>query len=107
MLGLYEVFYAGYLFLRLITAAIVIYCVLIGVIFLVVCLDRFNLETAISATVSCFNNIGPAFNAAGPAKNYAGFSDLSKLTLSAAMLLGRLEIFPLLLAVFPVTWIKK
>ena len=85
----------------------VIYCVLIGVIFLVVCLDRFNLETAISATVSCFNNIGPAFNAAGPAKNYAGFSDLSKLTLSAAMLLGRLEIFPLLLAVFPVTWIKK
>ncbi len=85
----------------------VIYCVLTGVIFLVICLDRFNLETAISATVACFNNIGPAFNAAGPAKNYADFSVLSKLTLSAAMLLGRLEIFPILLAVFPVTWIRK
>lgn len=85
----------------------VIYSVLTGVIFLVVCLDRFNLETAISSTIACFNNIGPAFNAAGPTKNYADFSVLSKLTLSAAMLLGRLEIFPLLLAVFPVTWIKK
>lgn len=85
----------------------VIYCVLTGLIFLVICLDRFNLETAISSTVACFNNIGPAFNAAGPARNYADFSALSKLTLSAAMLLGRLEIFPILLAIFPVTWIKK
>ena len=85
----------------------VIYCVLIGLLFLVICLDKFNLETAISATVSCFNNIGPAFNAAGPARNYADFSVLSKLTLSAAMLLGRLEIFPILLAILPVTWIRK
>ena len=85
----------------------VVYCVITGICFLIICLDKFNLETAISATVACFNNIGPAFGAAGPAKNYADFSVLSKLTLSGAMLLGRLEIFPILLALFPVTWIKK
>lgn len=85
----------------------VIYCVITGVCFLMICFDKFNLETAISATVACFNNIGPAFGAAGPARSYAEFSDFSKLVLSAAMLLGRLEIFPILLAVSPVTWIKK
>ena len=85
----------------------VIYCVLSGGIFLLICLDKFNLETAVSATVACFNNIGPAFNAAGPTRNYADFSDFSKLVLSGGMLLGRLEIFPLLLAISPVTWIKK
>ena len=85
----------------------VIYCIITGGCFLLICLDKFNLETAVSATVACFNNIGPAFGAAGPAQNYAAFSDFSKLVLSAAMLLGRLEIFPLLLALSPVTWIKK
>ena len=39
--------------------------------------------------------------------SYAGYSDLSKLVLSAAMLLGRLEIIPILIAVSPSTWLKK
>ncbi|MBQ6021610.1 MAG: TrkH family potassium uptake protein [Clostridia bacterium] len=85
----------------------VVYCLITGGCFLLICLDKFNLETAVSATVACFNNIGPAFGAAGPARNYADFSVFSKLVLSGAMLLGRLEIFPLLLALSPVTWIKK
>jgi trk system potassium uptake protein TrkH len=85
----------------------VVYCLITGGCFLLICLDKFNLETAVSATVACFNNIGPAFGAAGPACNYADFSVFSKLVLSGAMLLGRLEIFPLLLALSPVTWIKK
>ncbi len=85
----------------------VVYCVISGLVFLLICLDKFNLETAVSATIACFNNIGPAFGAAGPTCNYADFSILSKLVLSAAMLLGRLEIFPILLALSPVTWMKK
>ncbi len=69
--------------------------------------ESFDLETNISAVAACFNNIGPAFGAAGPASNYAFYSSLSKIVLSFAMLLGRLEIFPLILTFSPSTWVKK
>ena len=85
----------------------VLYCLINVVCIFLTSFDKFNLETSITATISCINNIGPAFGAAGPASNYADFSVFSKLVLSAGMLLGRLEIFPMLLAVAPATWIKK
>lgn len=59
--------------------------------------NGFGFETNVTAVVSCLNNIGPGLAAVGPASNFAAFSDLSKLVLSAIMLLGRLEIYPLLL----------
>ena len=42
-----------------------------------------------------------------PSGNYAAFSPFSKIVLSGAMLLGRLEIYPLLLTLAPGTWVKK
>ena len=84
-----------------------VYVVCLLTCFFIVSMDRFDMETCFSATAACFNNIGPAFGAAGPMANYADFNVLSKLTLTASMLLGRLEIFPLLLVVAPSTWIKK
>ena len=85
--------------------AVYMMCVLS--IFLLLSLDQFNLETNLSAAVSCFNNIGPGLAAVGPVSNYAAYSGFSKLLLSLAMLLGRLEIFPLLLTLSPATWAKK
>ena len=85
--------------------AVYMMCVLS--IFLLLSLDQFNLETNLSAAVSCFNNIGPGLAAVGPASNYSAYSGFSKLLLSLAMLLGRLEIFPLLLTLSPATWAKK
>jgi len=85
----------------------VLYCLINVVCIFLTSFDKFNLETSISATLACINNIGPAFGAAGPTSNYADFSVFSKLVLSAGMLLGRLEIFPVLLAVSPTTWVKK
>lgn len=76
-------------------------------IFLLLSLDNFDIETNFSATVACFNNIGPGLGAVGPAGNFAEYSVFSKLILTAAMLLGRLEIFPLLLCFSPATWLKK
>ena len=70
-------------------------------------MDKFDLETNISAAVSCVNNIGPGFSAVGPASSYAMYSPFSKVVLSFAMLLGRLEIFPLILTFSPSTWVKK
>ena len=74
--------------------------------FLVVSLEPFGLETNLSATVACFNNIGPGFAGVGPASSYADYSVLSKITLSIAMLLGRLEIYPLLIVFIPSFWKK-
>ena len=84
-----------------------IYIICILAICLILSLEPFDLETNLSATLACFNNIGPGLAAVGPASNYAAYSPLSKLVLSLAMLLGRLEIYPLLLTLIPTTWIKK
>ncbi len=86
---------------------VTLYFFMIFLGFLVLCLEPFDFETNLSAIVSCFNNIGPGFAAVGPSQSFAGYSDLSKLVLSAAMLLGRLEIIPILIAVSPSTWLKK
>ncbi len=76
-------------------------------IFLLLCIDPFDVETNFTAAAACFNNVGPGFAGVGPMSSYAGYSSMSKLLLSFAMLLGRLEIFPLLIALSPATWIKK
>ena len=83
------------------------YWALILVSFVLISLDGQSLETSLSAVFACFNNIGPGFGAVGPAANYADLSVFSKLVLSADMLLGRLEIFPLLTLFSRYTWSKK
>ena len=90
-----------------VSAYAIVYIMLICAVILVISLDGFDFETNISAAVSCVNNIGPAFGAAGPASSYAAFSPLSKIVLSFAMLFGRLEIYPMLIALTPSTWSKK
>ena len=59
-----------------------------------------------SATLACISNVGPAFEAVGPYVNYAAFSWFSKILLSFTMLLGRLEILPVLVLFSPKTWKK-
>jgi trk system potassium uptake protein TrkH len=58
--------------------------------------------TAFSAVGACLTNLGPALGEA--ASNYAGLNDVAKLILSFAMLLGRLEIFTLLVLFTPAFW---
>ncbi len=70
-------------------------------------IDGFDFETTVTSVLSCFNNIGPGLGLVGPTGNFSIFSDFSKMILSADMLLGRLEIFPLLLLMTPSVWIKK
>ncbi|MBE7057390.1 MAG: TrkH family potassium uptake protein [Ruminococcaceae bacterium] len=84
-----------------------LYVVLFGIMFGLLCFESFDIETNFSAVTACFNNIGPGLSLVGPAANYSIYSSLSKIVLSGAMLLGRLEIFPLLLALSPAVWSKK
>ena len=90
-----------------VTCYLAVYCLCLLVIFLIISFETFDLETNVSAAVSCFNNVGPGFSAVGPMSSYADYSSLSKWTLSAAMLLGRLEIFPILLLFSPSAWSKN
>ena len=67
----------------------------------------FDLETNLFASISCFNNVGPGFGMVGPLGNYSPYSPAIKLFLCAGMLLGRLEIYPMLLLFVPAAWRKK
>ena len=85
----------------------VVYFIVFFVLLLLISLNGFDFETTFSATTACYNNIGPGLAGAGPMSNYADFSVFSKIILSFAMLLGRLEIFPMLLIFAPFMWKKK
>ncbi len=61
-------------------------------------------ETAFSAVAACLNNLGPGLGDVG--QNFAGINDFAKWVLSLAMLLGRLEIFTLLVLFTPTFWRK-
>ena len=87
-----------------VTTYFALYFICILIILLAISFEPFDLETNISAVVSCFNNIGPGFSVVGPMGSYANFSPFSKIMLSVAMLLGRLEVFPLLITLIPSTW---
>ncbi|MBR4074046.1 MAG: TrkH family potassium uptake protein [Firmicutes bacterium] len=72
------------------------YCILTAAVILLISLDGHPFTTNATAAIACFNNIGPGLEMVGPTCNYSFFSPFSKLVLSMAMLLGRLEIFPIL-----------
>ena len=80
------------------------YVIILFVSFMVISLDGFSTGTNFSAVLACFNNIGPGLEAVGPVCNYSAFSAMSKLVLILDMLLGRLEIFPILVLFSYETW---
>ena len=80
------------------------YVIIIVICFLLLSLDVYDVETNLSAVLCCFNNIGPGFAAVGPMCNFSGYSMLSKIVLTLAMLAGRLEIFPILVLFSRSTW---
>ena len=92
---------------RQILSYFALYIAVIGAVFLLISFEPFGIETNFSATVSCVNNIGPGFGQVGPSLSFADYSAFSKLVLSFAMLLGRLEIYPLLLLLSPQLWTKR
>ncbi len=83
------------------------YMALLLLFSLLVSLDGCDIATSFTAALSCLSNIGPGMTRAiGPAGSFAFFSVRSKLLLSLAMLLGRLEIYPVVVLLSPRTWRK-
>ena len=81
-----------------------VYLLVFTVSFLLLSLEQFDIVTTFTALTACINNIGPGLEMVGPTGNFSQFSWASKLLLSFNMLVGRLEIFPMLLLFAPSIW---
>lgn len=93
-----------------VTSYLAIYVASVILIFITLSFEPehvFGVETNLSATLACFNNIGPGLDAVGPTLNYSGYNGFSTFLLTVAMLMGRLEIFPVILGLNPFLWKKR
>lgn len=66
-----------------------------------------NFEAAFSAVAATFNNVGPGMQSLGPIESFIELNQFTKFVLTIAMLVGRLEIFPMLLLFSPNTYKKS
>ena len=62
--------------------------------------------TAFTAIIACFNNAGPGLNLVGPASNYSILNDFQTGICTFAMLLGRIQIFSIVILFIPEFWKK-
>jgi trk system potassium uptake protein TrkH len=87
----------GFIFLYFISIVILVFTML---------LSGLDFITAFSAIITCFNNVGPGLNEVGPANNFAGLNDFQKAVCTFAMLLGRVQIFSIVILFVPEFWRK-
>lgn len=83
-----------------------LYLVLLVVSVLIVGSTGADLITSVSSVMACISNVGPGLGAVGPADNYFGMHPVSKWVLSLDMLLGRLEIYTVLILFIPAYYRK-
>ncbi|MBR6735653.1 MAG: TrkH family potassium uptake protein [Oscillospiraceae bacterium] len=86
---------------------LVCYVIIFVMSVLTISLDGFTFEESFTAVTATLNNIGPGLGCVGSTGNFGGFSWWAKLLLSFDMLVGRLEIYPMLMLIYPAAWRKK
>ncbi len=87
----------GFIFLYFMCIVILVFTLL---------LSGLDFITAFSAIIACFNNAGPGLNQVGPATNYASLNDFQTSVCAFAMLLGRVQIFSIVILFIPEFWRK-
>ena len=90
-------------------AYFIVWTIIVILSTLLLSLDSFagaDTLTNFSASLTCIGNVGPGLNLVGPTCNFSGYSAFSKILLSVVMLIGRLEIFPILILFSIRTWKK-
>ena len=90
-----------------IASYLIVYIGVFVIILLAVSTSLPDLASAFSSVAATFNNIGPGFEIVGPTQNYSSLTNLNKIILSFSMLLGRLEIFPVLILFSPKIYKRK
>ena len=83
-----------------------VYMAIMALGVLVLSIEGHDFTTNLTASIACISNVGPGLSLVGPTGNFAFFSVPCKLMLIFEMLLGRLEIFPVLFLFSPSVWRK-
>ena len=83
------------------------YIVISLIAIFIISFDNFDVTTTVTSVITTMSNIGPGLEMVGPAGNFSAFSPLSKLVLSFCMLVGRLEIYPMIVLFSPSIWRKN
>ncbi len=89
-----------------VTAYLIVYLFLVFASFLLISLDNYDFTTSLTSVLTCMSNVGPGLAKVGPVENFSFFSAFSKIVLCLDMILGRLEIFPIIMLFFPSIWRK-
>lgn len=96
---------------RSVNTYLVLFVLLFAVSFFLLMLDPFfhgedGLVTCFTGLAACINNVGPALGGLGPLASFNPLTNFSKILLCIDMLIGRLEIMPMLLLFYPPAWRK-
>lgn len=70
----------------------------------IVSFDGYDLVTSFTASLTCLSNSGPGLSRIGPMGNFSVFSQRSRVVMTFIMLIGRLEIYPMLILFYPSCW---
>lgn len=92
---------------RMTNIFMVTYTIIMAFSILLIGIDDFDFTTNFTAVTATLNNIGPGLELVGPTENFGIFSNFSKFVLMFDMLAGRLEIFPMLILISPISWRKQ
>ena len=93
--------------LKAIANYLIVYIMAFACVLLLISLEVDDFTSSFSAVAANFNNIGPGFGVVGPDSSYSFFSPLNKIVLSISMIMGRLEILPILILFSPGIWRKR
>ncbi len=93
--------------LKVIANYLILYVTIFVSILLIISIELSDFKTAFSAVSATFNNIGPGMGLVGPEGSFAFFSPFNKILLSITMIMGRLEIFPILVLFSPGVWRRR
>ena len=83
---------------------LILYIILFAIFMFIVTIDTEDFEAAFAAVATTFNNVGPGMRDFGAISSFASMTQLSKITLTIAMLFGRLELYPMLIIFSPHTY---
>jgi trk system potassium uptake protein TrkH len=87
-----------------IAAFVMLYMIIFILASILLSIIGFDLSSSMGAVAACLANIGPGLGATGPSTNYSSVPELGKWVLSVVMLLGRLELFTIIILFSPSFW---
>ncbi|MAI76456.1 MAG: hypothetical protein CBC25_04575 [Pelagibacteraceae bacterium TMED65] len=91
--------------LNSVTGYFFLYVFIFGTLSLILAFDGQGIVTSLSGAAATLANVGPGLNETiGPSGNYSSISDFTKIFLCFGMLVGRLELFPILILLSPQLW---